>query len=459
MVDLQRKLIEHHSSSMMARDHRCPGCFGCGTTVKRDTFFRLPEVLTIRIKRESYDTRSQTSRKIDSPVDFPDVLSLSECLLYPERPIDYNGDPCSSSYRLYAACFHDGLDTSSGHYTASVRTTAGDAWVGIDDRQIEYAESPREIERQTSTMPPRASMLFYRRLTMDETAALETAAPESEAEEEPEAEPEAAEAAPLTTDIFGDEILHEPTGAHECKFGVRNLTPWELQIFFIKVPQCACEDQGPENWKLHGQIAAGKIHSFGKSFNGHVFGFAFPARGGKLGQAECRIVLGVEASQWYSVSLHEAEAAAAAEAAAVAAPIAIDIAVHLSRPVDWPAQAPSGTGGAGGRRSVEVQLGDAVRIWSISRGAWVRATVISRSGNDVQVRYVYEPDCGKWVDCTDPSVLVFDAEACEEPRIPGTDPSLVQRLVDMGFEAEAASTMLEGTNGNVEEAIAILTSL
>merc|ERR1711865_686388 len=57
----------------------------------------------------------------------------------------------------------------------------------------------------------------------------------------------------------------------------------------------------------------------------------------------------------------------------------------------------------------DVDVGDDVRVWSISRRRWILATVLTRSKtrpNCVNVEYVYEPGCGKWVDSTDDRVLI-----------------------------------------------------
>eukprot|EP01043_Picozoa_sp_COSAG02_P057036 COSAG02_NODE_6860_length_3322_cov_2.729755_1_plen_733_part_00 len=124
LVNLQDALSRQHRPQLLERGYKCPACRTQDTTVQRNTLFRLPEVVGIRVHRVDLDWRRGISKKIDSSIKMEDQLDLADCLINPDMPgRDYCGNPCSTKYRLYAVVFHAGDTPTVGHYYACVRTT------------------------------------------------------------------------------------------------------------------------------------------------------------------------------------------------------------------------------------------------------------------------------------------------------------------------------------------------
>ena len=124
LVHLQEALSRQHRPHGLERGYKCPACAAKDSTVQRDTLFRLPEVVGIRVHRVDLDWRREIMKKIDSSIKIEDELDLADCLINPDMPgRDYLGHPCSTKYRLYAVVFHAGDTPTVGHYYACVRTS------------------------------------------------------------------------------------------------------------------------------------------------------------------------------------------------------------------------------------------------------------------------------------------------------------------------------------------------
>jgi len=114
--------------------------------VKRITFWSLPKVLIITLKRFTPDGQ----HKLDDLIDFPlDDMDLSKYVC------GYN--PTQYQYELYAVCNHIG-NTYMGHYTAFVKN-AGDEWIHYNDQQV--TKMTTNVKPQIVT--PMAYCLFYRK--------------------------------------------------------------------------------------------------------------------------------------------------------------------------------------------------------------------------------------------------------------------------------------------------------
>jgi ubiquitin carboxyl-terminal hydrolase 8 len=112
---------------------------------KHITFWNLPKVLIITLKRFSPDGQHKTDQFVDFPLD---NLDLSKYIC------GYN--PSQYNYELYAVCNHIG-NTYMGHYTAFVRN-ASDEWIHYNDQNVTKLENI-----QTSIVSPMAYCLFYRK--------------------------------------------------------------------------------------------------------------------------------------------------------------------------------------------------------------------------------------------------------------------------------------------------------
>ncbi len=111
---------------------------------KRITFFKLPNILIITLKRFHMDG----VRKIQTQIDFPLTdLNLAKYVN------GYNAK--SYNYDLYAVCNHYG-GTMGGHYTSFIKHLSGE-WVHFNDTKVERHIAVSKI------VSPKAYCLFYRK--------------------------------------------------------------------------------------------------------------------------------------------------------------------------------------------------------------------------------------------------------------------------------------------------------
>lgn len=88
---------------------RCGACGGA--TFQCDAFVRLPKILAIRVQRDHVAAATDAAAAAvagdhDSPLAFTETLELRELVLFPEQPLAYDGQPCSTQYELHAVCFY-----------------------------------------------------------------------------------------------------------------------------------------------------------------------------------------------------------------------------------------------------------------------------------------------------------------------------------------------------------------
>ena len=111
---------------------------------KRITFWNLPKILVITLKRFSADGE----RKLDNMVDFPlENLDLSKYIS------GYNAS--SYVYDLFGVCNHIG-SPMGGHYTSFVKN-ASNEWIHYNDSNVNVLHSSSQINT------PMAYCLFYRK--------------------------------------------------------------------------------------------------------------------------------------------------------------------------------------------------------------------------------------------------------------------------------------------------------
>jgi len=110
---------------------------------KRITFWSLPKILIITLKRFSFDGQKKRQDLVDIPLT---DLCLSRFVS------GYNAK--QYVYDLYAVCNHSG-NTQGGHYTAFVKTNK--SWSHFNDSQVE-----RNIS-ETNIITPKAYCLFFRK--------------------------------------------------------------------------------------------------------------------------------------------------------------------------------------------------------------------------------------------------------------------------------------------------------
>ena len=118
--------------------------------LKRITFWSLPKVLIITLKRFTPDGQ----HKLDDLIDFPlDDMDLSKYVC------GYN--PSQYKYELYAVCNHIG-NTYMGHYTAFVKN-AGDEWIHYNDQHVTKLTTSVKTNVKQQIVTPMAYCLFYRK--------------------------------------------------------------------------------------------------------------------------------------------------------------------------------------------------------------------------------------------------------------------------------------------------------
>jgi hypothetical protein len=137
----------------------CPKCKEHRESTTESSQYRLPDVLTIQLKRfkaNSYGTMS----KIDTPVSFPLELDMAPFL---EEDVLKNrsSELASSSnhhfsthYRLCGVVYHSG-SLSFGHYTAQAFCDGAGEWIYYNDSHAYAAGGPPS--------PEGAYLLFYQR--------------------------------------------------------------------------------------------------------------------------------------------------------------------------------------------------------------------------------------------------------------------------------------------------------
>ena len=110
---------------------------------KTITFWSLPKILVVILKRFSPDG----SRKLQNLIDFPLTdLNLSKYVR------GYN--PASYQYDLFGVCNHMG-GVNGGHYTSFVKNKKGQ-WLHYNDTNVERIDSSQIVS-------PKAYCLFYRK--------------------------------------------------------------------------------------------------------------------------------------------------------------------------------------------------------------------------------------------------------------------------------------------------------
>ena len=109
-------------------------------------YWKLPPVLVICLKRFGYDKRTNSMRKINTLIDIPTEVDLT----------DYVISNTTNNYKLSAVSCHSG-NIRSGHYYSLVNVNKNDdKWEVIDDINIQ------SISKQTFNIHlNNAYLLFY----------------------------------------------------------------------------------------------------------------------------------------------------------------------------------------------------------------------------------------------------------------------------------------------------------
>jgi ubiquitin C-terminal hydrolase len=118
--------------------------------LKHITFWSLPKVMIITLKRFTPDGQ----HKLDDLIDFPlDDMDLSKYVC--------GYSPSQYKYELYAVCNHIG-NTYMGHYTAFVKN-AGNEWIHYNDQHVTKLTTSDKTNVKQQIVTPMAYCLFYRK--------------------------------------------------------------------------------------------------------------------------------------------------------------------------------------------------------------------------------------------------------------------------------------------------------
>ncbi|XP_041378372.1 ubiquitin carboxyl-terminal hydrolase 48-like isoform X2 [Gigantopelta aegis] len=88
----------------------------------------LPPVLSLQLLRFVFDKKSGHKKKLNSFIQFPQVLDMSKYLGKPENSVLFD---------LTAVLIHRGPSAYSGHYVAHIQDTQQETWYKFNDEEIE----------------------------------------------------------------------------------------------------------------------------------------------------------------------------------------------------------------------------------------------------------------------------------------------------------------------------------
>lgn len=138
-------------TELLDAKYRCRSCRNEASAHRTLRVKRIPPVLSFQLKRFKHNFSNDTSSKIESRVDVPLFLNLTN---YTADYMDTDGELIDESkvYELFAMVNHTGL-VNTGHYVTYVKTSSGQ-WLKFDDSIITV--SSHEEVKSTN-----AYLLFY----------------------------------------------------------------------------------------------------------------------------------------------------------------------------------------------------------------------------------------------------------------------------------------------------------
>lgn len=123
--------------------YACPYCKKMTRAQKRFTVHRLPNVLTIQLKRFEYN--GLFGGKINKQVNYTDHLNMRPFMSATKGPSEW--------YRLYAVLVHLGYSNQSGHYYCYIKNSNG-TWYCMNDAQVSQVSLGTVLNQE-------AYLLFY----------------------------------------------------------------------------------------------------------------------------------------------------------------------------------------------------------------------------------------------------------------------------------------------------------
>ncbi|NXD19107.1 UBP18 hydrolase, partial [Spelaeornis formosus] len=111
-------------------------CQQCGrntTFLQSMKLVRLPQTLTLHLKRFCFE-RSSHTHKLSHPLPFPQELDFREVLTENQCQAD-DSEKATWQYELFAVVAHSG-STSCGHYCAYIRSLTESKWYCFNDSEV-----------------------------------------------------------------------------------------------------------------------------------------------------------------------------------------------------------------------------------------------------------------------------------------------------------------------------------
>ncbi|XP_045165164.2 ubiquitin carboxyl-terminal hydrolase 48-like [Mercenaria mercenaria] len=107
--------------------YMCSNCNGKQDATRAIELKSLPPVLNLQLLRFVFDVKTGSKKKLNSCIQFPDVLDMTENLPGNESAI----------YDLNAVLIHRGPSAYSGHYVAHIKGKDSQNWFKFNDEEIE----------------------------------------------------------------------------------------------------------------------------------------------------------------------------------------------------------------------------------------------------------------------------------------------------------------------------------
>ena len=97
---------------------------------------KLPRLLFIDLSRFQFDSSSSITVKVDSVIQYPEVLYMDRYMLENRRMMmdEQKGLKCNG-FRLRAVMVHEG-SANHGHYWTFVSDESGKNWMKFDDKTV-----------------------------------------------------------------------------------------------------------------------------------------------------------------------------------------------------------------------------------------------------------------------------------------------------------------------------------
>ncbi|KAJ9364268.1 hypothetical protein DTO280E4_2031 [Paecilomyces variotii] len=173
--DIYQCLRSYCQEEMLSGDEvwKCPYCKCERVATKQIIITRAPQILVVHFKRFSA-SKTQSARKIHTPVDFPLHGLRMDDFVIPGSPSNapnsdaqgrYTISPTSPpfTYDAYAVLRHIGSTSSGGHYISLIRDAQRQCWRKFDDERVTEF-SPRDLRFSDRLQNEQAYIVFYERV-------------------------------------------------------------------------------------------------------------------------------------------------------------------------------------------------------------------------------------------------------------------------------------------------------